>query len=137
MPPREQGTPVDCAPSRHFRVLCAEDYDQVAELIRIILMRAGHEVDCAVDGAEALRKINAAATPYDILITDHIMPEMDGLALVRTLRAKGFSGTIIVQSARLSSAERAEYHALGVTRFIAKPVRPETLRALLNGIPPT
>jgi DNA-binding response OmpR family regulator len=135
MPPGEEGNPVDRAAVRHFRVLCAEDHDQVAELIRIILMRAGYEVECAADGAEALQKINAATVPYDIVITDHVMPEMDGLQLVRALREKGFSGTVIVQSARLSAKERSEYCTLGVTRFIEKPVRPETLRALLNGIP--
>src|SRR5688500_11357123 len=102
MPPGEEGNPVDRAAVRHFRVLCAEDHEQVADLLRVILQRAGHDVECAGAGAEALRKMTAAAVPYDVLITDHVMPEMNGLELVRTLRKKAFAGTIIVQSARLT-----------------------------------
>lgn len=135
MPPGEEGNPVDRAAVRRFHVLCAEDHEQVAELLRVILQRAGHDVECAADGVEALRKMTTAATPYDVLITDHVMPEMNGLELVRALRERSFAGSIIVQSARLTPGERAEYVGLGITRFIEKPVRPETLRAMLNAIP--
>jgi CheY-like chemotaxis protein len=136
MPPAEEGNPVDRAAARHLRVLCAEDHEQVAELLRLILQRAGHDVDCVADGMQALRKMEAANLAYDVLITDHVMPEMDGLALVRTLHARGFAGTVIVQSARLTPVEREGYVALGVNRFIEKPVRPQTLRGLLDNIRP-
>lgn len=126
---------MDRAAAPRLRVLCAEDHEQVAELLRVILQRAGHDVECAGDGLEALRKMTGGGRAFDVLITDHVMPEMNGLGLVRALRDTPFAGSVIVQSARLTPKEREEYMALGVTRFIEKPVRPDTLRAMVNAIP--
>lgn len=134
MPPSDERSSADASGARRLRVLCAEDHDQVAELIRLIVARAGHDVECTVDGAQALDRIVAATVPYDVVITDHCMPTLDGLGLVRASRAAGFTGRIIVQSARLSPQDKIDYGALGVTHFIAKPVRPETLRKLLAEI---
>lgn len=132
MPPRE-AVSLEC-PVQHYRVLCVEDHEQVAELIRLILRRAGHEADWACDGVVALHHIDSSPQPYDIVITDHVMPDLDGLGLVRALRSRNFAGEVIVQSARLSPAEKSQYDALGVTRFMEKPIRPESLRALLNSL---
>lgn len=136
MPPREV-RPSAALPRRGLRVLCAEDHEQVAELIRLVLQRVGHVVDCAGDGVEALRLFDATAQPYDVLITDHVMPDLDGLGLVRALRERKFAGAVIVQSARLTPVERTAYMELGVSRFIEKPVRPETLRSMVAAVGPS
>jgi DNA-binding response OmpR family regulator len=134
MPPNDEGTPHNPAAARQLRVLCAEDHEQVADLLRLVLTRSGHLVDCATDGEDAWRKMQAAGFRYDVLITDHVMPERDGLQLVRAVRERGYSGVVIVQSARLTPQTRADYTALGITRFIEKPVRPDLLRNLLGDV---
>ena len=65
------------------RVLVTEDNDDTREMIVRILTRAGYPVDSAVNGAEALRKINASPEPILILL-DLMMPVMDGWKFLRS-----------------------------------------------------
>lgn len=66
------------------RILVVEDDAQVRRMLRLTLMRAGHEVAEAADGAEGLRR--CAERAPDLVITDIIMPDMEGLETVRRLR---------------------------------------------------
>jgi CheY-like chemotaxis protein len=75
----------------------------------------------AVDGWEALIKIGAAARPFDVVITDHRMPRMGGLELVRRLRTRNFEGKILVLSAHLSDEDIRAYEEFGVDMMMSKP----------------
>ena len=66
-------------------------------------------------------KIGAAAQPFDIIITDHHMPRMNGLDLVRRLRMRKFAGKIIVLSASLTKENIRAYEELEVDMMLAKP----------------
>jgi CheY-like chemotaxis protein len=66
------------------RILIAEDNPQVRSMLRMTLEREGHEVREAGDGREALRRCDEG--PVDIVVTDLIMPEMEGIATIRALR---------------------------------------------------
>lgn len=57
-----------------------------------------------------------------MLITDHYMPRLNGLALVTQLRANGFGGRIVVVSGRIDAVLAAKYRALEVDAMLAKPV---------------
>ncbi|MBN2171819.1 MAG: response regulator [Candidatus Krumholzibacteriota bacterium] len=65
------------------RILVVEDDPQVRRMLRFTLMRAGHDVTEAADGAEGLRRCAEAAP--DLVITDIIMPEVEGLETVKRL----------------------------------------------------
>jgi CheY-like chemotaxis protein len=65
-------------------ILVVDDDDQMRKLIRLLLQREGHSVVEASDGLEALRLLDAG--PVDLVVSDVVMPDMDGLELIRKAR---------------------------------------------------
>jgi len=125
-------TPSVAAPiKRAMRVLYADDVRQLRDLLQIVLAKEGHTVECVADGRQALEKVTAAPGNYDLVITDHHMPNMNGLDLVTHLRAMSFPGKIIVFSSELSPAVNFAYKQLKVDYVLPKPIFPVTLRAVL------
>ncbi len=115
-------------PHRSVRILYAEDVRELRELARIVFTRDGHTVDCVDDGSEAIAKVAADANAYDLIVTDHHMPRMNGLDLVLALRQLPYPGKIMVFSSELNPAIAAEYRKLGVERILFKPVYPSFLK---------
>ncbi len=111
-----------------LRILTVEDETAVARLLALVLCGPKCKVVAASGGAEALAKIAAAVQPFDIVITDHKMPRMTGLELVRKLRAQNFPGKIVVLSAFLDAENTRSYQALGVDLLLAKPFDLDELR---------
>ena len=111
-------------------ILLVDDNPIQAATRRMILEKAGRSVKLAENGMRALDLCtdDAAYCPFRMVITDHLMPEMDGPALVRTLRERGFSLPILVLSG-LPDAENA-YDGLNVL-FRLKPFAPDALIALV------
>ncbi|MES1194281.1 MAG: response regulator, partial [Opitutus sp.] len=68
---------------RSARVLYAEDLTDLREVMRLILQGEGYQIETVNDGAPALRCLRENPAGFDLLITDHHMPEMNGLELVR------------------------------------------------------
>jgi CheY-like chemotaxis protein len=101
------------------RVLCAEDHPQMAELMTKVLRQAGHSVVCVPDGRQALQLCDADR--FDVVVTDHQMPNVSGLELVAQLRAKSFGGKIVVHTSRINPIEEAAYRAHAVTEILMKP----------------
>jgi CheY-like chemotaxis protein len=99
-----------------------------------MLAKEGHLVETANDGLEALDWLTQAPAAFDLLITDHHMPGMNGLELVGRLRTLRFPGQIVVFSSELSEEITAAYHRLRVDCILPKPVFPATLRAVLAGL---
>jgi two-component system chemotaxis response regulator CheY len=127
-PPAPSSRPPQGRPAR---VLYAEDLRDLRELMQIILQHAGYEIETVVDGEEALRRLREPHADFDLLITDHHMPVMDGLELVRQLPAVPFRGKVMVFSSEIDPAVHREYHQLGVQLILPKPIRPDTLRRML------
>src|SRR5438477_9071454 len=87
----------------------------------LLLGGPGAKITNACDGWMALMKIGAAAEPFDVIITDHRMPRVNGLELVRRLRVRKFAGKIIVLSAHLTKENIQAYEELQVDMMFAKP----------------
>ena len=134
MSPPDTTTSTPNPVKRTLRILYAEDVRQLRELLTVVLTKEGHTVECVPDGLEALEKITAGPTDYDLLITDHHMPNMTGLDLVTHLRALPFPGKIIVFSSELSPTVSFAYRQLKVEYLLPKPIFPVTLRAVLATI---
>ena len=113
-----------------LRVLYADDMRQLRELLIIVLGRDGHSVDTVPNGEEALRKITANPAAYDVVITDHHMPGMNGLELVGHIRTQPYLGRIIVFSSELSTSVDSAYRRLKVDHILPKPIFPSQLRAV-------
>jgi CheY-like chemotaxis protein len=104
-----------------LRILVVEDEKAVGHMIALVLGGPASKVARARDGWEALIKIGATRQSFDIVITDHRMPRMTGLDLVRRLKAQNFGGKIFVLSAYLSDEVIHEYQQLGVDMMMTKP----------------
>lgn len=112
------------------RILHADDEQLIRAFIDEALHFLGYEVVGVTDGDAALRRL--AHEAFDVVITDHHMPIMGGLELVRALRRQDFGGRIYVLSGSLAAADRREYEALGVDGIAAKPLGLMELDLLLK-----
>lgn len=119
-------------PGRPLRILYADDMKELRELITIVLGREGHKVETAPNGSAALECLASASQDYDLVITDHHMPEMNGLELVRRLREQTFKGKVMVFSSEISPVIQDKYRQLAVDRILPKPIFPAQLRNSLR-----
>jgi two-component system chemotaxis response regulator CheY len=108
-------------------ILTVDDSSSVRQTIKITLGRAGHTVEEACDGAEGLAK--ARAQRFDLVITDLNMPNMNGIAMIKSIRGIGsLSGMpIVFLSTESDDAMKMEAKAAGATGWITKPFKPEQL----------
>jgi PAS domain S-box-containing protein len=120
------------------RVLLAEDNDINQQIAVELLESVGMAVDVAGNGREAVEKAAAAQPPYDVILMDLQMPEMDGFAAVRAIRAddrcRGIP--ILAMTAHALTEERERSLACGMNEHITKPIDPDVLfRALQHWLP--
>jgi CheY-like chemotaxis protein len=125
-----------------IRILLVDDVAAVRMAIGMILARAGYSVESACDGNAALSLV--VRRPPDAVLTDLWMPEMDGLGLIRALRAMFPAVAIIAMSGgshRYSQESSLDYaRRSGVTRLLMKPIsKPDLLAAIVGALdaPPT
>jgi two-component system chemotaxis response regulator CheY len=99
------------------------------QMVEVTLTSAGYDVLQAKDGREALEI--AGANEFDLVITDVNMPEMDGLTLVRELRAlPGYRHTpLLVLTTEGNPERKMEGREAGATGWLVKPFNPERLLA--------
>lgn len=119
---------------RALHMLCAEDNERLAELLKYALEQAGHKVECVADGQAALDRITANLKAFDLLVTDHRMARLSGLHLVEKLRDTAFAGKIIVHSAYLPPAVVGAYRRMSVDHILIKPAQLDELFAAIEKI---
>lgn len=113
---------------RSDRILCVDDNLYIREALRFTLSEAHYAVTCAGDGQEALQCLQNSPARFDVLITDHDMPRLNGLELVRELRSLPPPlPRVIVISGTLTEELVARYEALAVARVLPKPFMPQTI----------
>lgn len=120
------------------RLMVVDDDPDIRELVMAQLAREGYELQAASNVAEARAAI--AAEPIDLIVLDLGLPDGDGLALCRQLRAEGHDGAIIMVTARDSAIDRVLGLELGADDYLTKPFEPRELsvrvRNLLRRRPP-
>lgn len=119
-------------------ILVAEDHDINQALIKAMLTQAGCTFDIASNGFEALRMVavaNGSGRPYDLVLMDVQMPELDGLEATRRLRLAGHdpvSLPIIALTANAYADDIADCRAAGMQAHLTKPVRGRDLVQALS-----
>lgn len=114
------------------RILLVEDDAVVRATARTVLNRMKHEVIEAADGAAAIRLIEAER--FDLVITDVIMPEVEGLEVVRAVRARWPECPIVAMSGggRIAKGEILDWAAkFGARHVLAKPFSADELRRVV------
>lgn len=115
--------------SRKTRILAVDDEPIIGELLVCGLDAAHRTVMVAANGREALAM--ATKQTFDLVITDHRMPEYGGLEFVRKLRRRRFGGKIVVLSGHLSPDNIGVYEELGIDEVISKPCDMAELREIV------
>jgi two-component system capsular synthesis sensor histidine kinase RcsC len=117
-------------PLKGLRVLVAEDNPTLQLLTKSVLQKREATVDVAADGIEAINYFNT--TSYDLVLTDFMMPNMNGCELAQALRSNGFSGPIIGVTAATVGQEREDLIEYGVDAALSKPLNLEELNKALT-----
>jgi two-component system OmpR family response regulator len=110
-----------------MRVLVVEDDQQTADYVRDSLDHSGCEVDLAADGEAGLAL--ARTEPFDVLIVDRMLPRLDGLSLVTTLRGGNVMTPVLFLTAMGAIADRVAGLEGGGDDYLVKPFSPAELKA--------
>lgn len=102
-----------------MRVLLVEDSKILLRTVRRALRHAGFAVDTAADGEEGLSA--AETNDYDVLVLDIMLPKLDGLTLLRQLRATGNTTHVLLLTARDTVADRVHGLRQGADDYLVKP----------------
>ena len=103
-----------------FHILIAEDDSELNQLFQHVLRRNGYEATGVENGAEALRALDNAY--YDLIISDVMMPKMDGLELVSALRESGNNIPVLMITAKDAFDDMRSGFASGTDDYMVKPV---------------
>ena len=115
-----------------MRILVVEDEPKMAVLVRRGLERAGWAVDVAPNGEEALWR--AAATAYDAIVLDRMLPGIDGLEVCRRLRGNGVWSPVLMLTAVGEVADRVGGLDAGADDYLTKPFAFDELLARVRAL---
>jgi PAS domain S-box-containing protein len=117
----------DMSRARGAKVLLVEDNPVNRQFALAVLKSVGAVVTVAVDGSQAVKL--AAEAEHDLILMDCQMPVMDGYEATRRIRAAGITTPVIALTANAMEGDRDRCAAAGMDDYLAKPIRPDTLRA--------
>src|SRR5262252_7259656 len=123
------GSP-EAQPGRGILVLVAEDEENLAQILCTFLRSRGHQVACVGDGKAALQALRDEA--YDVAIVDIVMPEVDGLEVLRQLRAEPEPPEVIVITGNGTVETAITAMKLGAYDYLAKPYRMAEIDVLVR-----
>ncbi len=117
---------------RSPRILIADDEYTIRMLMTTLLARSGYQVESAVDGAEAWTALQAKS--YDLLITDHNMPKISGIELVKNMRSAQMDVPVVMVAGVVPTDELAQDPSLQFAATLAKPFELADLLETVNQV---
>ncbi|TVM19277.1 hypothetical protein DPQ33_02645 [Oceanidesulfovibrio indonesiensis] len=132
------GDCMDIQGCEHLRILAAEDNPINQFLIREMLSQAGCSFTLVENGQKVLEELEQAPEPYDLVLMDINMPELNGMQTTKLIRESGkpyADVTVIALTAYAMPEERERFLACGLDGYLAKPFTIRQLLAALNELP--
>jgi len=116
------------------RILAVDDEPNIVRLIQVNLERHGYQVETANNGAQALAKIRQNRP--DLLVSDVMMPEMDGFELLASIRRDPnlMDLPVIMLTAKAQDKDVLEGYKTGADMYLTKPFNPQELLAFVKRI---
>ena len=115
-----------------MRILIVEDEEHLAKLVAEVLGREGYAAEVVGDGRSALAR--ALVEPYDLLVVDWMLPDLDGVQVVKRLRVADVRVPILMLTARAQVEDRVEGLDAGADDYLTKPFALEELLARLRAL---
>lgn len=113
------------------KILICEDDELYRQIAEAAFAAGDHDIMFAANGRQALSLLNAPNANFDLVVTDLVMPDKDGLEVIRAIRDRCSTTPILAMSAGLASLKEpllVAASALGANDVIQKPFRPPALR---------
>ena len=107
------------APTVTARILVVDDEASIVDSVTTVLRYEGYEVDVAHSGRDALQK--AQSNPFDLIVLDVMLPDLDGLEVTRRIRADGLDVPILFLTAKSEVDDRVAGLTVGGDDYVAKP----------------
>ncbi|MEP7381230.1 MAG: response regulator transcription factor [Gemmatimonadota bacterium] len=114
------------------RILIVEDNSSIAQGIRAALMGDGVEIRLAADGVDGLQRIRMWEP--DVVILDLMLPRLDGLDVLRTMREEGFDMPVLILSARGDDVDKVRGFRTGADDYVTKPFSLAELEARIDAL---
>ena len=115
------------------RILLAEDNPLNQKLAKMVLTKAGYQVEVANNGQEAVEKYTKAPEAFDLIFMDVQMPQLDGLKATKAIRDNGFDKIpIVAMTANAMKGDREKCLEAGMDDYIPKPVKRELVFKMLE-----
>src|SRR4030095_10033811 len=114
------------------RILAVDDQRYFRELIEVLLVEEGFEVQTCASGEEALRLLDHSV--FDVIVTDLVMPAMTGIDLVQRVKERDPEQEIIVVTGVVDVQSAVDAMKVGATDYLLKPFDRATLASSLEGI---
>ncbi len=116
-----------------LKILLAEDNLVNQNLVKIMLSKAGHSVELASNGREAVEILSRKNADFDLIFMDVQMPEMDGMEAAKAIRGTGCGDIpIIALTASAMEEDRVKCLKVGMDDFLTKPVKMEVLEEMIE-----
>lgn len=114
------------------KILIVDDEKNIRLTLKSCLDEEGFEIDIAINGEEALKKI--LSNNYDLVLLDLKMPGMDGMEVLKEIRKKGNEINVIIMTAYGTVEKAVEAMKLGAIDFLSKPFTPEEIRKIVKSV---
>lgn len=112
------------------RILVVDDEEIMRTFLKEVLSDEGYRIDLAVSGRDAVEKMSA--NQYDIIITDIVMPELDGLGVVAAAKDLPYEVDVVVMTGYASMGTAVESMKLGAIDYITKPFNIDQIRIIVS-----
>lgn len=115
-----------------MKILLVDDERQLTDALSVILKKKNYSVDCANNGEDGLDL--ALSGIYDLIILDVMMPKIDGLTLLKTLRQEKIDTPVLMLSAKSEISDKIDGFNLGADDYLTKPFDTSELLARIRAL---